>query len=172
MKSKEAGFTHIFDSYYAPFCIYAKRYIDDMAVCENLVSDVFVTLWERKDDFDFESKTIISYIKVSVKNACLNYLRRLNTQWNYEEYTKLEGLNYDFSPEAVYTLNELYKKAHEILDNLPKRYRESFTKEFYEGKNQEEIAKELQISTKTVYRYKIAVLEKLRKTLRDYLHLF
>lgn len=51
------------------------------------------------------------------------------------------------------------------------RHRAVFTKTFVEGKKQEEIAKELDISVKSVNRYKQKTLEILRSELKDYLPL-
>lgn len=60
---------------------------------------------------------------------------------------------------------------HETLEKLPESNRAVFTKTFVEGKKQEEIAKELDISVKSVNRYKQKTLEILRSELKDYLPL-
>lgn len=60
---------------------------------------------------------------------------------------------------------------HETLEKLPESHRDVFTKTFVEGKKQEEIAKELDISVKSVNRYKQKTLEILRSELKDYLPL-
>lgn len=60
---------------------------------------------------------------------------------------------------------------HETLEKLPESHRVVFTKTFVEGKKQEEIAKELDISVKSVNRYKQKTLEILRSELKDYLPL-
>lgn len=60
---------------------------------------------------------------------------------------------------------------HEPLEKLPESHRAVFTKTFVEGKKQEEIAKELDISVKSVNRYKQKTLEILRSELKDYLPL-
>lgn len=60
---------------------------------------------------------------------------------------------------------------HETLEKLQESHRAVFTKTFVEGKKQEEIAKELDISVKSVNRYKQKTLEILRSELKDYLPL-
>lgn len=60
---------------------------------------------------------------------------------------------------------------HETLEKLSESHRAVFTKTFVEGKKQEEIAKELDISVKSVNRYKQKTLEILRSELKDYLPL-
>ena len=57
---------------------------------------------------------------------------------------------------------------YEILDSLPQAQREVFMKSFVEGKKREEIAAELNLSVKTVGRYKQKTIELLRVQLKDY----
>ena len=39
--TKEREFKQLFETYYAPFCLYAKRYIKEDQLRKDLVSDVF-----------------------------------------------------------------------------------------------------------------------------------
>ena len=38
----------LFDLFYPALCLFAKRYVEERAVAEDLVQDVFVTLWESR----------------------------------------------------------------------------------------------------------------------------
>lgn len=158
---KRIAFKSLFNAYYGPFCYYAKQFINDQAVCEDLVSDVFVLIWEKFEAEELNTKTTLAYIKACVKNSCLNYLKHQSIENNYvNEY------NGDID-EDVSSLDELYKRIVEILKQLPKEYREVFWKSYFEKKSQSEISEELNISTKSVGRYKSKVIEQLRKELKD-----
>ena len=74
-------------------------------------------------------------------------------------------------PDHVYTLNELYEQLSALLKELPGNYREVFLKSFLEEKTQAEIAEELDLSVKTVNRYRQKMLSMLRERLKDYLPL-
>lgn len=40
-QTKERTFKQLYEEYYAPFCLYAKRFVDDKETREDIVSDVF-----------------------------------------------------------------------------------------------------------------------------------
>ena len=68
-QTKERAFKQLYEDYYAPFCLYAKRFVDDKEVREDIVSDVFTSLWDKldTDSFDLQSETALGYIKMCVK---------------------------------------------------------------------------------------------------------
>ena len=76
-QTKERAFKQLYEEYYAPFCLYAKRFVDDKETREDIVSDVFTSLWDKldTDSFDLQSETALGYIKMCVKNSCLNFLK-------------------------------------------------------------------------------------------------
>ena len=170
--SKNQTFKLLYEEYYAPFCIYAKRFIDDIETCEDIVSDVFTALWDSIDTIDLNSGTEIGYIKTSVKNKCLNYLKHQEHKRNYENIIQTKTSIYETTPDSVYTLKELYQLLYETLDKLPENYRKVFIKRFFQEKTYGEIAEELNISTKSVNRYKKKTLELLRNELKEYRYIF
>lgn len=170
-KAKEQTFKQLFEKYYAPFCIYAKRYINDSTLREDLVSDAFTSLWSKRDDIDFNEDTIIAYIKTSVKNNCLNYIKHQSYELNYAEQCLNNQEIFANSPDCVYTLKELYERLNKSLEKLPQSYQEVFIKLFYEGKTHSKIASEMNISIKTVDRYKTKVIQELSKEFKEYLPL-
>ena len=73
--------------------------------------------------------------------------------------------------DAVYTLEELYGLLKDTLEQMPENHRTVFVKTFLETKTQTEVAEEMQISVKSVHRYKQKAIEQLRNVLKDYLPL-
>lgn len=170
-KHKEQVFKSLYEEYYAPFCLYAKRFIGDKETCEDIVSDVFTSLWSKIHSFELDSDTTLGYIKMGVKNSCLNYLKHQEYEWNYAEVIRGKTPVYETAPDSVYTLDELYRMLYETLDKLPENYRAVFTESFFKGKTQAEIAEELNLSVKSVNRYKQRTMEFLRNELKDYIPL-
>ncbi len=165
----ESQFKELFEQYYAPFCLYSKRFINDSKACEDIVSDVFAALWRRRDEFELESSTALAYLKMSVRNHCLNYLKHQNYIYDYEEVCQAAPPLYEMSPDSVYTVTELYEMLHASLNKLPENYRKVFTLYFFEGKTHAEIAQEMALSVKSIDRYKQKVMEMLRADLKEYL---
>lgn len=169
-QNKEPAFKQLYEEYYAPFCLYAKRFIDDKDIREDIVSDVFTSLWDKMDSesFDLQSNTALGYIKMCVKNSCLNYLKHQEYEWSYAEKIQEKAPVYETEPDSVYSLDELYRMLYEALEKLPENYRTVFMKSFYEGKTHVEIAEEMNLSVKSINRYKQKTIELLRNELKDY----
>lgn len=106
-----------------------------------------------------------------VKNSCLNYLKHQEYEWSYAENIQKKAPIYETEPDSVYTLDELYRMLHETLDKLPENYRTVFVESFFEGKTHVEIAEEMNLSVKSINRYKQKTMELLREELKDYLPL-
>lgn len=172
-QTKERAFRQLYEEYYAPFCLYAKRFIDDLELREDIVSDVFTSLWDKMNtnSLDLQSDTALGYIKMCVKNSCLNFLKHQEYEWSYAETIQKKAPIYELEPDSVYTLDELYRMLYETLDKLPENYRTVFMKSFFEGKTHAEIAEEMNLSVKSINRYKQKTMELLREELKDYLPL-
>lgn len=172
-QTKDRTFKQLYEEYYAPFCLYAKRFIDDLDTRQDIVSDVFASLWDKMDtdSFDLQSDTALGYIKMCVKNSCLNFLKHQEYEWSHVENIQKKTPVYETEPDSVYTLDELYRMLYETLDKLPENYRTVFMKSFFEGKTHVEIAEEMNLSVKSINRYKQKTMELLRNELKDYLPL-
>ena len=168
---KEQAFKLLYKEYYAPFCLYAKRFIEDKETREDIVSDVFTSLWDKIETFEIDSDTTLGYIKMCVKNSCLNFLKHQEYEWNYAEIIRKKTPVYETESDSVYTLDELYRMLYETLNKLPDNYRTVFIESFFKGKKHTEIAEELNLSVKSVNRYKQRTIELLRNELKDYLPL-
>lgn len=167
--NKEKEFRKLYEEYYAPFCIYAKRFIDDITVCEDIVSEVFASLWDKSDSIELKPITATAYLKICVRNSCLNYLKHIEYEWSYHEFCRNQSPVYATDTDSVYTLNELYEKLSAALAKLPPNYRTVFAKSFFEGKTHAEIAEEMELSVKSIHRYKQKTMDFLRKEFKDYL---
>ena len=78
---------------------------------------------------------------------------------------------YETEPDSIYTLDELYRMLYETLNKLPENYRTVFIKSFFEGKTHTEIAEEMNLSVKSINRYKQKTMELLRNELKEYMPL-
>lgn len=169
--NKEKAFKKLYEEYYAPFCLYAKRFIDDSCIREDIVSDVFASLWDKREITELKPDTTLAYLKTCVRNSCLNHLKHKEYEWTYAEVCHKQEPIYANEPDSIYTLNELYKILYQTLDKLPENYRTVFIKSFFEGKTHTEIAQEMNLSVKSIDRYKQKTMELLRNELKDFLPL-
>lgn len=163
------AFREMFEYYYAALCVYARRYVEDIHACEDIVQDIFCSVWINRENLDC-SLSIKSYLLTSVRNHCLNYLRSKNVKARSNDNID-DHLYYSENMEDLLFLHELEDLLTEALAKLPTEYRIAFEMSRMENKLIEEIAERLQVSTRTVERYRNKALEILRKELKDYLPL-
>lgn len=167
-------FEKLYKLYYPKMFAFAKNYVPANEDAENIVQDVFLILWERKEEIEI-SFTLTTYLFTLVKNRCLNFLRHKLIEEEYNSQMKeelgfklyaLETFNYSYQSEE-----ELQEVIQRALDTLPERCREVFIKSRIEGLKYKEISDELGISVNTVENQMVTALKKLRVALKDYLPL-
>ena len=170
----KGDFEKLYKLYYPKMFAFAKNYVPANEDAENIVQDVFLILWERKEEIEI-SFTLTTYLFTLVKNRCLNFLRHklieeeYNSQLKEELGFKLYALEtFDYSYLSEEELQEVIRRA---LDTLPERCREVFIKSRIEGLKYKEISDELGISVNTVENQMVTALKKLRVALKDYLPL-
>jgi RNA polymerase sigma-70 factor, ECF subfamily len=164
-------FDFIFHYYYSGLCAYCERITKNQQVAEDIVQDLFLTLWIKHEQIHITS-SLKNYLFTSVKNRSLDYIKR--------EQRKSQKLgNYSEKQELPKNLSSLWFAEAELqaiieksLEKLPPRCREVFElSRFQELKNQE-IADKLGLSKRTVELQVCNALKQLRYDLKDYLPLF
>ncbi|MGM9753566.1 MAG: sigma-70 family RNA polymerase sigma factor [Candidatus Cryptobacteroides sp.] len=169
---KAVHFKELYEMHYASFCLYAKHFINSAEICEDIVSDVFAGLWNRMNALDPGDTLTVAYIKVCVKNACINYIKHRLHEKDFVQFIEHKAPVYELDGrDEVYSLDQLYHELFKTLEQLPQNYREVFLKTYMENKTMDEIAAELNVSSKSVLRYKQKVLELLKEKFKDYLPL-
>ena len=169
-EDNKLSFQRLFELYYPALCIYTKRFISDRETREDIVQEVFSSIWENRKRIVIRTSAR-NYLITASKNHSLNYLQR-----NHEEYVDQFSQEqipiYAESGEELYTWEELQTLLREALAKLPENYRYVFEKNRFENKSYGEIAEDMQISIRTVERYKNKAIEILKTELKDYLPLF
>ena len=80
----EAAYRSLFEHYYAALCLFAKRYIEDRDVREDIVQDVFFNIWEKRKSIA-TNISARNYLVTCVKNLSLNYLRKQGYIQDYQK---------------------------------------------------------------------------------------
>ena len=156
----------IFREHFAALTYFANKYTGDTDSSKEIVHTVFVNIWEKRSDFDFD-KAVKSYLFTSVYNRCMNFLRdnkKFTSRDDDDSLVKEEGEFHDQMEVA-----ELDTSIKRALQQLPEKCREVFEMVRFEGKKYAEVAEKLNISVKTVEAQMSKALKILREELRDYL---
>lgn len=143
------SFQEDFHRYYTVLCQYAFTILKDADLCEDIVQDVFLRIWDRKKEL-IGQKELRFYLFTAVRNNCLTALEK-------ERKNKIVPLgDYDAPVESSAPLPETptQRTFEELLsgalDQLPPKCREIFVLSRISKLTYQQIGDTLGISIKTV----------------------
>lgn len=169
-KGNKQAYEGLFRQYYAPLVRFAFEIVKDKDSAEDLVQEVFVKIWEKRETTEISS-AVKAYLYMAVKNHCLNKLKR--EQRNaflddaHENSTSYSSNNTD---EQSNTLG-LSQHIESALQKLPPKCALIFKMSRFEDKTYKEIAEALELSVKTVEAQMGKALMLMRTNLAPYLKL-
>ncbi|MDR1201375.1 MAG: RNA polymerase sigma-70 factor [Tannerellaceae bacterium] len=163
-------FDRIYLSYFYRLHRFAKEYVMSDADAENIVQDVFLLLWEKREVLNIQI-SLTAYLFSLVKNKCIDHLRHRIVADEFQQELSLKLTSLEEFNRAFVSDEEIEQFLTNAINKLPKRCREIFIKSRIEGKKYREIAGELNISVNTVENQMAIALKKLRIELKDYLPL-
>jgi RNA polymerase sigma-70 factor (ECF subfamily) len=157
---------------------FAKTYVLSDEDAENIVQDVFMEFWEKKELF-MTHRHQKAFLFAAVKNRSLNHLRRQMIEQQAAEYiqeTFMRDLRMSLDSLQVLDQNlfseqDIEQIASRALLSLPEKCREIWIRSRMEGQKQKDIAAELNISVHTVETQIGIAYRKLKAELQKYLSL-
>jgi RNA polymerase sigma-70 factor, ECF subfamily len=161
-------FNRLFSDYYVNLCRFAYTYLKDHDISEEIVQEVFITLWEQRATIDIQV-SIRSLLYTAVKNKSLNYVRNQNTRIRHEDEFAREQAS---RVSHIINFCEREELSHIIdtaINELPEQCRTIFEMSRNQNLTYHEIAQQLNISPKTVENQMSIALRKLRNKLSPYL---
>ena len=167
LNRKQVGaYKQLYDRYYKSLVAYASMIALSDEAAEDIVQDLFYSLWEGHATFASYSAFKV-YIYTHVRNASLNYLKHNMVEEAYAQSHEAEWENPDERDETA-EQEERYRRLMLAIDDLPARMREVLLLTM-EGKKNKEIAEALQVSVDTVKTQKMRALAKLKEDLGGWL---
>jgi RNA polymerase sigma-70 factor (ECF subfamily) len=155
---------------------FAREYVIFKEDAENIAQDVFLALWEKRDDLQVHV-SLTSYLFTLLKNRCIDHLRRKThaenankqMQENFTSELKMKLYSLEAFNQSLISDEQIETLIKEAIDSLPQKCREIFILNKIEGKKYKEIANELNLSVSTVENQMGIALRKLREKLKNYL---
>ena len=155
-------FERLFSDYYGILVCYAQKYTKREDIAEDIVQDVFASLWEENRIFPSQAN-FRSFLYISIRNAAFDYLRHQNVESRYIE----EALTANrFLSDDSFQKEEVFRLLFKQIDLLPERCREIFLLHL-EGYDNDAIAKKLSLSIETDKTQKKRAMKTLRNNLKE-----
>ncbi len=151
------GMEILFKKYYDRLLYFAWQYIHEKETAKDLVQEAFLKYWNQHREISADETQIRNYLYVTVKNACLKYLRHLKVVDKY--HSQLD----DEPVEERTMINTMIRaEIYQAIESLPASCRQISKMGYLEGMKNQEIAGLLGISVNTVKTQKQRALQLLR----------
>lgn len=147
-RGDEKAMKEVFRLHKNALLFFGWKYMPWDGMVEEIVSDTFIKLWDRRKNFENLSK-IRSFLWRTVKNACINaIIEDERHEKHHKEIFELSDRSYEMDSNLIRA--ELLSKIYEEAKKLPDARRKIFEMSFKDGFSVEQIADILNISRDTV----------------------
>jgi len=147
----------LYDRYSPILYTLIKRIVDDKEVAKEVLSDVFVIIWKKIDQFDFKTNNVYTWLITIARNKAIDTLNRSLHKEGIEDYTDkyeeekiLPKLSNSINPLNLEQILNNGEKVKDIINSLTEAQRYVLELSYYEGLNEKEIAEKLKIPLPTV----------------------
>jgi RNA polymerase sigma-70 factor (ECF subfamily) len=161
------AFDTIFRQWYDGLVRAADAMLHDRAVAEELVQDVMLEFWRRREALD-PSGSPKAYLYQATRNRALNHLRHLQVQRRSVVLMDRDASREPSAPSRL-AVQEMEVALRKALASLAPRCRQVFELSRVRGLTYAEIAETLEISIKTVEGQMGKALRELREHLAPWL---
>ncbi len=171
-ENSKSDFERLFRSSYSRLVFYARGFMGDEAEAEDIVEDVFVDLWRRKDSVDF-GEGIEGYLFRAVYTRCINALKARNvgqgrlTLLSQINERRMDTIKADSADPSISMENaDLRRELESAIESLPEKCRIVFRMSYINDMHNDDIARVLDLSVRTVEHHIYLALRALRKKCR------
>ncbi len=148
-EGNHAAFTEIYHRYKAVLYIHALKLLKDEDEAQDVIHELYTSLWNKSRDFNLDIP-LRSYLYKSVKNRIFDIFSHQKIRTGYiKKFAEVIELG-EWTTDEKIREKELIAAIEEGMDLLPAKMREVFEMSRFANLSHKEIAKELNISDKTV----------------------
>ncbi|MBC6998775.1 RNA polymerase sigma-70 factor [Cytophaga sp. FL35] len=143
----EKAYEYLVEEYHHPLCVYANSLVNDKDQAEDIVQNVFIRTWERRQNLKSDF-TIKSFLYRSVHNEFIDQYRKQKSVTALEK-KYIEELDRIVDKDEVF-FEKLLSLVQKEIQNLPPKCKKIFLMSKQEGFSNIEIAEHLNVSIKTI----------------------
>jgi RNA polymerase sigma-70 factor (ECF subfamily) len=162
------AFGKFYDLYFRKVYRFTGYFIKADEVCEEIVSDVFLTLWISREKLT-EIDNLDAFIFTIARNKAFNYLSKNAKEPRFIHELPLEFSDITENPEKIVLTDELKQVIKSSIEELPEKCKLVFLLSREEGLKYKDIAEIMSISEKTVNAQIVTALKKIYFSLKNYL---
>ncbi|HZP60658.1 MAG TPA: sigma-70 family RNA polymerase sigma factor, partial [Opitutaceae bacterium] len=143
-----AAFAQLYDRFSRPLYVTALRILGDAREAEDIVQEVFLSLWNKSAAYSAERGTAFSWAVTLTRNRAIDRVRMRRRRGEILEQSAPADLGYEWSSDATDCADSLVfkEKAGQVrtaLAALPAEQKQAVELAFFSGLTQQEIAAKL-----------------------------
>lgn len=166
LKNDQVSYKELFILLHSRLKQFAYSLLKSSEEAEELVSDVFIRIWEKREQLVVIESPLL-YFYTTTKNLALNRLnkqKRVQNQSPDEWLVQLNSIYFD--PEQLMMTEEMVRQIRQAVNNLPPRCRLIFKLVKEDGLKYREVAELLHLSVKTIEAQMAIALRRLGKCMQ------
>ena len=138
-------------------------------ISEEIVQEIFVSLWQKHHSTEIE-QSVEAYLFGAAKFRILSYIRSESVRRNYaKSFSAFAATQFDNSVEESIDVSDLEQSISRSIASLPQKCQTAFKLSRIEHQPIAKIARQMNISRRTVENYLSQALRHLRVTLGEFL---
>lgn len=154
----------VYAIYQRPLCFFTEQIIANTMAAEDIVSDCFISAYQKKEDFPSLSH-LKSFLFTAAKNAALNYIKSEKRHHDIHHLLERSADKLAIDVENAYIRTEVMQIIFSEIEKLPPQCRLVVRMAIIDGKSAAEIAAELNMAYQTVLNQKAKGVALLRNSL-------
>lgn len=164
-EDNEEAFRELFDRYKSSFYAVAFRMSRSAYVAEEIVQEVFVQIWLKRQ-LIAEAKNPSGYLITILHNCVYAHFRKSAKEKRIQDLLTETRQEHEPGPEWVLLEKEHRGLIEKIINRLPPQQKTIYKLAKQEGISREKIANQLNLSPNTVRNHLAAAVEYLRISLK------
>ncbi|MEO9020786.1 MAG: RNA polymerase sigma-70 factor, partial [Ginsengibacter sp.] len=169
-KGDELAFAEVYNRFWQKLFAIAYNRLKEMQTAEDIVHDVFISLWANREKVTIES--LENYLATAAKYMVLAKIKKKERERIYNNSATHQVPVFELPIESSLHYKYILEIVKTEVEKLPERCRLIFKYSRNEGMPVKQIATELNISPKTVENQLHKALKQLKLATKIFLHSF
>ena len=163
-----SAFEELYDGFAKVMFSLSLEILGDRWEAEEVIQDIFSVLWKKPEAYSPTKGKFSSWLQVLTRNRSIDRYRSRKRRLDRGETDEIlssrpDQMDKDGAEKA--TASDEHEHLHRAFTHLPQEQRQVIELSYFKGLNQQEIAKQLNLSLGTVKSRIRLAIEKLRNSL-------
>ena len=169
----EESYRTLFFRYHSSLLIFALKFVD-REIAEDFLQETFLNIWKNRKKIEVTT-SLSGYLFTIIKNRCFKFLKEEQAKTNYKENYSLklkeQELRFFINSEMSLLEFDTKDRIQKVISQLPRKCKEVFCENRFEGFSYQDIAEKHNISIKAVEKQISKALKLFREEFKDLLSL-